>query len=149
MSPGWFDSVANQTPGAGSLLAAYPTSYTIVHPTTGQNVSMPVSSGAAAFMTHFHLILDPSWVSPSSPGAGPLWDRSGYYPRRAFYSRPLIISSGPDKKLGLVQATSTPTAAALIQIENNAVLDLAGIPDGQVLDNISNQGLSAPAVGAK
>ena len=65
---------------------------------------------------------------------GQLWDRGGYYARRAYFSKYLIVSSGPDQLLGIAQlgtslysqngasgASNVPvTAQALITIENAA-----------------------------
>jgi prepilin-type N-terminal cleavage/methylation domain-containing protein len=59
-----------------------------------------ISSHAAAFMYYFHSIAE----FPYPPGArNSTWSRSLDYPRRAYFSRPLIISAGPDKELGVGQ----------------------------------------------
>jgi prepilin-type N-terminal cleavage/methylation domain-containing protein len=75
----WFSPASNMAAGAG---ANY-------------------SGGAAAFMTYFHSLLDPNFATYG--GTPHVWDRSGASPRRAFYSRFLIVSSGPDKQLGVAQ----------------------------------------------
>jgi prepilin-type N-terminal cleavage/methylation domain-containing protein len=68
----------------------------------------PISGRGNAFGLFFHSIIDPN----SSGGAaiGQLWDRTAasistttLAARRAFYSRPLIASGGPDGQLGIAQ----------------------------------------------
>ena len=49
-------------------------------------------------MHYFHLLVDPF---PSTTGTG--WDRTGGYSRRAYFSRFLVLSSGPDKEPGVAQ----------------------------------------------
>ena len=65
-----------------------------------------------------------SLVDPQSASGPGLWDRSGLYRRRAYNSKPLIVSSGPDKLLGVAQFTDPQVqsmgAAGLVQIENQA-----------------------------
>lgn len=64
--------------------------------------SSSMSTQAAAFMYYFHPIAEYDGIVP---GASDLkwWDRSRAYPRRAYYTRPLIVSGGTDRKLGLAQ----------------------------------------------
>jgi len=88
VAPGWFSASANSAPPA--YLASYSPG------------SVPYSAGASAFMAHFHSLLDPHYGDPGLT-LGQLWDRSGFYPRRAFYSRFLILSGGPDKEPGVAQ----------------------------------------------
>ena len=49
-------------------------------------------------MHFFHSLVEPF---PSSSGAG--WDRTGNYARRAYFSKFLVLSSGPDKEPGVAQ----------------------------------------------
>jgi hypothetical protein len=96
------------------------------------SLPFPTSLGAQAFEFYFHRLSEPLQI-PTTRSA---WDRSGGY-RRAFYSKFLIVSSGPDKQLGLFQyddatlrGLSNP-AAGLIYNENNAmpyVFDYSGTP---------------------
>lgn len=102
------------------------------------------SPRAALVMAYFTSLIDPNaapggtvTLPPST--AGVLWDRSGLSPRRAYFARPLIASSGPDRQLGIAQigfnygnyslpdgiaqVPSTPVplnSANLILIENTA-----------------------------
>jgi prepilin-type N-terminal cleavage/methylation domain-containing protein len=59
------------------------------------------SGNAIFFQNFFTSLIDPNWPSGTF---GVCWDRGGYYPRRAFFSRFLIASSGLDKNLGLARA---------------------------------------------
>ncbi|WP_422929208.1 type II secretion system protein [Singulisphaera sp. PoT] len=66
---------------------------------SGANASTPYSENAALFMNYFGpLLLEP--LAASETGGNPtfFWDRSAsnLHPRRAYYSRPLILSGGPD-----------------------------------------------------
>jgi prepilin-type N-terminal cleavage/methylation domain-containing protein len=62
------------------------------------------SASAVAFMTYFHSLLDPqpAWLN-ATPLPGQSWDRASFLQRRAYYSRPLIISAGPDEMLGVAE----------------------------------------------
>lgn len=64
----------------------------------------PLSSGAMQFQKFFHILVEPnSGTKPSLPNPG-LWDRGmDYSQRRAYYSRPLILSAGPDKIAGVAR----------------------------------------------
>jgi prepilin-type N-terminal cleavage/methylation domain-containing protein len=75
---------------------------------SGVNTSPPgtgaVSADALQFMQNFYSLLEPYYHIPqSNPPPGSTWDRSGAFARRAFYSRFLIVSSGPDQQLGVAQ----------------------------------------------
>jgi prepilin-type N-terminal cleavage/methylation domain-containing protein len=73
------------------------------------NTSPPGSGGVSAdalqFMENFYSLLEPYYHIPQGAAApsGSTWDRSGVFARRAFYSRFLIVSSGPDQQLGVAQ----------------------------------------------
>ena len=62
--------------------------------------AMGASGGVQAFEYFFHRLVEPI---PFGSGAGPgvYWDRSGSFPRRAFYTKFLILSGGRDKQPGV------------------------------------------------
>jgi prepilin-type N-terminal cleavage/methylation domain-containing protein len=82
----------------------------------------PLSAGANAFQSFFHLLVEPGAVGGNASSL--YWDRGAtYYQRRAFYTRPLIISGGPDKEVGiytLTDAKLSPTVANAI-VEGMAI----------------------------
>ncbi len=86
------------------------------------------SGGVAAFEFFFHRITEPMAFSASSPSAADYWmywardgaSESGVGYRRAFFSKPLILSGGPDQEPGVFLYPS-PTVNDLIYVENNAV----------------------------
>jgi prepilin-type N-terminal cleavage/methylation domain-containing protein len=103
-------------------------------PATGAPAGSQPSSHAAAFMYYFHSLVEYR-ADPPTNGQLYWWSRTGTLPRRAYFSRPLIISSGPDQQLGLGQCgfdysqygiTGTPpvgvpaTPSTVIAIENTA-----------------------------
>lgn len=120
---------------------------------SGSPLATP-STRAMLFWQHFTPLVDWNYPTYSSDSDEyyRLWDRSGATPRRAFYSRPLIVSSGPDRQLGIAQvgfnygnyalpatASSVPAAPAalsanaLVLVENTAssispYRDLASAP---------------------
>jgi type II secretory pathway pseudopilin PulG len=66
----------------------------------------PLSPGATAFSTFFHPLIEPMISAGVTNSATPrfFWDRgSTYYQRRAFYTKFLIVSSGPDQQLGIAR----------------------------------------------
>jgi prepilin-type N-terminal cleavage/methylation domain-containing protein len=68
---------------------------------------------AFAFMNYFHSVVDfnayvasggkPPQSPAPTPPAAPFWDRGNFFARQSYFSKPLVISSGPDKKLGVAQ----------------------------------------------
>ena len=80
------------------------------------NPNLPGQATAQVFQSIFYPLQErlqpapgaPPFINPSS-GTSPThatnrwWDRGGYYQRRAYFTKPLIISSGPDTRLGLFQ----------------------------------------------
>lgn len=54
------------------------------------------SAKAILFQSHFTSLADPNFPSAAAPNPPTTWDRSRFYPRRAFGCRFLILSSGPD-----------------------------------------------------
>lgn len=120
-----------------------------LYPYGGSNSSPPydaMSGHAAAVMYYFGSFAEAIPYGTTSPVPGPganaqLWDRSGFSMRRAYFTRPLVISGGPDRLLGVarlgprlpneenyVDATGAaigypqidPTPARLTMIENTA-----------------------------
>ena len=82
-----------------------------------------------AFEYFFHRLTEPL---SHTGNAQFYWDRGLIFPnymRRAFFSKPLIVSSGPDQQLGIYQLSPslvfpnppTMTAFDLIMYENNAI----------------------------
>ncbi len=122
VAPGWWFGVS-----ASGLPVNDTSQLTVpINPSSAVNASWAVQ----AFEYYFHRLSEPYYITTSSQA----WDRSGYY-RRAFYSKFLIVSSGPDKLLGLFQYNDTALhglsnpAAGLIFNENNAmpfVFDFTG-----------------------
>jgi hypothetical protein len=90
------------------------------------------SGGAQAFEYFFHRLTDP--VSHTGASAF-YWDRGLNFPsRRAFFTKPLIVSSGPDKELGifLFANGSALNGTQLLTLENNAIPFNPGLFDGNV-----------------
>jgi type II secretory pathway pseudopilin PulG len=108
MAPSWWSSTFNS--GSSSTL-----SYS-----GAQAGSAPLSPGATAFSTFFHPLIEPMISAGAASTAQPkyFWDRgTTYFPRRAFFTKFLIISSGPDQQLGLSRIdmyvpTGTPITIA-------------------------------------
>ncbi len=72
------------------------------------STNAPLSGGAFFVQSAFHSLTDPNAPGVKAGGTtlqGATWDRgssgTAYWPRRAFYSRHLIISGGPDKVPGV------------------------------------------------
>jgi len=90
MAPAWWSS------GTNSNAANFGT-------TTGPTAVTGMSNSAIAFQNIFHALAEPL-VAYQASGANPthFWDRSNnYYARRAFFSKPLIISGGLDGQVGI------------------------------------------------
>ena len=89
VAPGWWYNAANLgLPGATAPIFSRPN-------TMGTNTSSKMSQGAIAFSIYFRSLVDPS--------TAPTWDRSAGLNRRAYFSKFLILSSGPDKEPGVGQ----------------------------------------------
>ncbi len=109
VSPNWWASEYNSPSGVGS--AVFPTGFSASPVGFSQNVS--------AFEFFFHSLHEPLPVSGTGL-LGEFWERSapnasGFAARRAFYTRFLIVSSGPDKQLGIFQYADAPTLIAAAQ----------------------------------
>jgi hypothetical protein len=117
MAPAWWTSSVN---------SAYPFSFSL-----GANygsVTPAPSNGVHAFEYFFHRLIEPlpnSGINTSTPANSPQpWDRGGYASRRAFFSKFLILSGGPDQQPGVFlypDGGTQPTASQLLANENNAM----------------------------
>jgi prepilin-type N-terminal cleavage/methylation domain-containing protein len=125
MAPGWWSHVGSGGIAANSNAPNIVTS-TIPIPTNA-------SAGVHAFQALFHTLCEPL----PTPGGAQFWDRGTTYGnRRAFYSKFLILSGGPDMVPGVflyansdMQTLGTNAAQFLIANENNAMpfgLDMFG-----------------------
>jgi type II secretory pathway pseudopilin PulG len=96
MAPAWWSASANDPNGTG-FIPPFPSGFT----TGPGNSSMAVN----AFETYFHSLHEP--LDTTTMRAGRAWDRGAgpsagiYSQRRAYYSKPLIVSWGPDKMPGI------------------------------------------------
>jgi prepilin-type N-terminal cleavage/methylation domain-containing protein len=62
------------------------------------------SANAVVFQQLYFSLLDPYAASPpAAAGETGVWDRGGFYKRRAFFCRFLIASSGPDRTMGIAR----------------------------------------------
>ncbi|MBX6315378.1 MAG: prepilin-type N-terminal cleavage/methylation domain-containing protein [Isosphaeraceae bacterium] len=125
---------------------------TLIAPAWWSNLTNPpnMSAKAQMFQQYFTSISeDPSLYASAAQGTA--WDRSGSYARRAWFSKFLILSAGPDIETGLpnvltdstIQTQSADTTSAyLISTEGRAQPPLPGTPGADAADdNISNQTL--------
>jgi hypothetical protein len=115
MSLGWWSGAINTPSFSMNTGASY------------SGITNPAPSAAVqAFEYFFHRLTEPYPVAQkaTNPPTLEYWDRSlGSY-RRAFYSKFLIVSGGPDQLVGIFRYpdTSPPTSPTqLIANENNAL----------------------------
>ena len=97
MAPAWWSSAAN-----ASLTTPVQSTFavpTLAYPRSGGNGNQ-CSQGAMGFMNYFHLLVDPY---PGDSKNGTSWDRGASFYRRAFFSKFLILSAGPDREPGVAQ----------------------------------------------
>jgi hypothetical protein len=83
--------------------------------------AVSASGGVGAFEQFFHRLTEPLVHTGNTQF---YWDRGLNFPyRRAFFSKPLIISSGLDKQLGVYRFPdgTALSAAQLLTVENNAM----------------------------
>jgi hypothetical protein len=74
----------------------------------GLQSTTPMSENAVTFQNHFFSLLDPSANAsgavgidpPNTPGTYAIWDRNGFFKRRSFFCKPLIVAAGPDRNFG-------------------------------------------------
>ncbi len=137
MAPAWWSKAANTNSPFTTMLS-------------GTAGTVGASGGVIAFEYFFHRLTEP--LNTGNPLFS--WDRaSPVYPqgtlgfRRAFLSKPLIISSGPDQQLGIYQLpnTPTPTAAQLLLYENNALqFDASLFNNGETVSGGTTVSPAAP-----
>ncbi len=138
MAPGWWSSV-----GIGGLAAnnSCPTFTSAGPPLPGNSNA---SIAAQAFGAFFHRLTEPM---PLQNGSNLfLWDRGGSY-RRAFYSKFLILSAGPNGAPGVflysdaaLQSLGANASLALIANENSAMqfgLDAADFTATATIPNLT------------
>ncbi len=101
VAPGWWYSTAN-----ASLTS--PVQGTFTAP--GGGGTNQCSQGAMAFMHYFHLLVDPNFTAGNTVGTN--WDRGGAFARRAYFSKFLILSGGPDREPGVAQFNKDYSDAA-------------------------------------
>ena len=94
VSPGWWSTAGNPALPTGVNLTPSPA----FAPPNGAAAGGQ-SQAAIAFMHYFHLLVEPN----TGAAAGGAWDRTGTFARRAFFSRFLILSAGPDREPGVAQ----------------------------------------------
>jgi len=97
MSPAWWSSSYND---GSSYAPPFPAGF-------AANSGGKWSSGVAFFENYFHLLHEPLFNSSQSPASGQFWDRGApgglFAARRAYSSKFLVVSAGPDKQLGVFQ----------------------------------------------
>jgi hypothetical protein len=98
-------------------------------PARGNSGANPPGRAIIYFEYFFHRLREPyAGIAGTTPVSPQPWDRGSYPMRRAFYSKPLIVSSGLDEQLGIFgfypdqgYHTGPPDATHLLAIENNAM----------------------------
>jgi type II secretory pathway pseudopilin PulG len=98
MAPSWW---SNQFNSGSSSNITYPPA-----PAPITQYNGVVSPGAAWFTWFFHPLLEPMIAAGATNQQSPLffWDRGAtYFQRRAFFTKFLIVSSGPDQQLGIAR----------------------------------------------
>lgn len=98
MSPAWWAPLSD--PYGNTMSPPFPAGFT-------PDGSATWSAGVQFFETYFHRLHEPLAYG-SSTNHGLFWDRGASYggpfgARRAYFTKFLIVSSGPDKELGLFQ----------------------------------------------
>jgi prepilin-type N-terminal cleavage/methylation domain-containing protein len=110
MAPAWWTAAFNNS-----------TPYTLA-PTAAYSAPQP-SGAATTFEFFFHRLTEPVPTGVGEPGL--FWDRAQGGFRRAFYSKFLVVSGGPDQLVGIFRypdlPSAPPTATQLIANENNAM----------------------------
>jgi hypothetical protein len=107
MSAAWW-AAANNSPTHVGRIPPFP-------PGFGTNTKGQWGPGVTFFENYFHLIHEPLYRSGVAPAPGQFWDRGApgtiFAARRAFSSKMLVLSSGPDKELGVFQYDDAALAA--------------------------------------
>lgn len=113
MAPAWWSSGYSNTAGAiGAFPAGFPAAGTW--------------SGAVTFFENYFYRLREPLSYGSATATGLFWDRGASYggdfaARRAYFTKFLIVSSGPDKELGLFQYDDAGLKADLTTAASSAV----------------------------
>ena len=111
MAPSWWLATSNNGPPP----PVFP----------GNATSLGASYGVQGFEYYFHRLTEPDPYATANFAM--YWDRSsnkGYGTRRAYYSKFLIVSGGPDLTVGIFRYPDTvppSSASQLIANENNAM----------------------------
>jgi hypothetical protein len=94
----------------------------------GFSSSPPISGGAVAFQTYFHTLVEP--LSSGGPSAS-FWSRGttpdSFPQRRAYYSKFLIASSGPDQQLGIAEVGKNYGVTGSAPYNNGAALNVINL----------------------
>ena len=106
VSVGWWTQSYNGIPTNAALPSINPSSAIPTGFSAGVYANSPASPQANAFMTYFHILIDPLAVINPLPTVLPYWDRNldstgAICRRRAYYSKFLVLSGGPDKEIGV------------------------------------------------
>lgn len=107
VAPGWWAVAGNPalpTPGASQTGGLFPPTFTAPDG-NATSAQTGISAQALGFMRSFGSLVDPvrSPTASVSATAGTGWDRTGTYYRRAYFSKFLILSAGPDHEPGVAQ----------------------------------------------
>jgi len=138
VAPAWWSTYNTNNGGAGTTGASY------------TSLTTPPSGAVMSFEYFFHRLTEP--YVPS--GGAYFWDRgTAYGSRRAFYSKFLIVSGGPDQQVGIFRYPDVPTTSPtgvvysppssptqLIANENNAMpfaLDVADFTANAVIQSLT------------
>jgi prepilin-type N-terminal cleavage/methylation domain-containing protein len=106
VSPSWMLEGTNESSGLQPYFNSDPSS--VMRNVGGKKGDARLSNGAWAFQYFFHTLVEPQSALGYSSVPASLWDRSnisGNFPdyslRRAYFTKFLILSSGPDQALGV------------------------------------------------
>ena len=120
MAPAWWSNSYNNAPG-NSLVPPFPAGFTAG--------SGGWSAGATFFENYFHLLHEPLYNSSTAPTLGQFWDRGApggaFAARRAFSSKFLILSSGPDLLPGVFRYDRAGLESDLATASSNSVYSSA------------------------
>ena len=139
MAPAWW-SLNYSDPYGNNMSPPFPTGFA---PPSGATWS----AGVTFFENYFYRLREP--LDPASAGVGTLWDRGApagaFASRRAYSTKCLIVSSGPDKELGLFQFDNTGLVDALTNLA-----DPSGVakPYSTAFPLIGLESTAAPLSGA-
>jgi hypothetical protein len=136
MSAAWWSNNYNSPIRVGRVGPSWP-----FPPGFAANSKGQWGPGVTFFENYFHLLHEPLYKSSSAPTPGQFWDRGApagdFAARRAFTSKFLIVSSGPDKELGLFQYDDAGLAADLTAAAKSSAYSAA-------LPLLGRESLAAP-----